>query len=252
MGIAVNNIVPGRAGDLARAYWLSRDGHGQGSSAFSAVVVDRTTDVLVLVAIAVLSYPFVPHPAWTGYVFEASAVCGGVLVVALACTRIWVGRRSTRRHLLPAMRWHWLRRTLSRTLHAVAATVNRRDLPAVSGLAVLAWSAFMGAAWAVGQSLGISLSLPELAFTTAVVNLGVALPSAPGFVGTYQWLCVASLGLVGIDRPAAFAFSILLQGSWYIPTTAVGIALLLRDAGRWRGPRGLRADTSAPESRTTW
>ena len=56
----------------------------------------------------------------------------------------------------------------------------------------------------------------------ARVSLGVAIPSSPGFVGTYQWLAVASLGVLDVAREDALAFSILLHGSWYLPTTIVG------------------------------
>ena len=60
------------------------------------------------------------------------------------------------------------------------------------------------------------------------MNLGVAIPSSPGFVGTYQWLAVASLGLFDVPREDALAFAILMQAVWYLPTTVVGGALIVR------------------------
>lgn len=242
-GVAVNNVVPGRVGDMARSYWLSRDSGGPGPSALSTVVVDRTTDLLVLIVAAVLSYPFVPHPAWSQHVLEAAAAGGLVLVAALGITRIYAARTRADRLREGRPRWRWLlRRSIAEAAGVVAATVNRRDLPRISVLAILAWTAFAAAAWSVGQSLGISLSVSDLAFMTAVVNLGVAIPSAPGFVGSYQWLCVASLGLAGIGRPQAFAYSILLQASWYVPMTAVGLVLLLLDVGGSRPQRAPRVE----------
>ena len=52
---------------------------------------------------------------------------------------------------------------------------------------------------------------------TGLVNLGTAVPSSPGFVGTYQWLCVSALGLFGVGRAEAFAFRSLLQAAWFVP-----------------------------------
>ena len=69
-------------------------------------------------------------------------------------------------------------------------------------------------------------------FVTAVLNLGSAVPSSPGYVGTYEWLGVASLGLLGIAHEQALAFTILLHAAWYVPTTLVG--------GCGRGVRRLR------------
>ena len=65
---------------------------------------------------------------------------------------------------------------------------------------------------------------------TAVINLGVAIPSSPGFIGTYQWLAVSSLALFGVGATEALAFGVLMQAVWYVPTTLVGGALLLRRA----------------------
>jgi uncharacterized membrane protein YbhN (UPF0104 family) len=80
----------------------------------------------------------------------------------------------------------------------------------------------------VGDSVGVRLGVVDALFVTSVINLGVAIPSSPGFVGTYQWLGVASLGLLDVGREEALAFSILLQACWYIPTTLAGGVLLAR------------------------
>lgn len=79
----------------------------------------------------------------------------------------------------------------------------------------------------------------EVAFLAAIVNLGVAIPSSPGFVGTYQWLCVSSLALLDVAREEGFAFSVLLHASWFVPSTAAGLALLVA-GGSARALGGLR------------
>ena len=56
----------------------------------------------------------------------------------------------------------------------------------------------------------------EAAFVAAALSLGVAIPSSPGYVGTYQWLGVASLGLLDVPVNEALAFTILMQASWYV------------------------------------
>jgi uncharacterized membrane protein YbhN (UPF0104 family) len=72
--------------------------------------------------------------------------------------------------------------------------------------------------------------------------IGVAIPSSPGVVGTYEWLGVASLGLLGIASDEALAFAILLHATWYIATTlAGGSALGVRTLGGARRARTARA-----------
>ena len=70
------------------------------------------------------------------------------------------------------------------------------------------------------------------------MNLGVAIPSSPGFVGTYQWLVISTLALYGVGREEGLAFAIVFQACWYIPTTVVGGALLAL-----RAPARIRVST---------
>jgi len=92
----------------------------------------------------------------------------------------------------------------------------------------LAWTAWAFSAWLVASSLGIALTPLEVLFVTAVLNLGVAIPSSPGFIGTYQWLGVSALGNLGVGHADAFAFSVLMHAAWYVPTTIAGVVLALR------------------------
>ncbi len=79
---------------------------------------------------------------------------------------------------------------------------------------------------------------------TAVLNLGSAVPSSPGYVGTYEWLGVASLGLLDVGHEQALAFTILVHAAWYVPTTLFG-AVALGDA------RGAAAPAARRQSHTT-
>jgi len=64
-GVAVNNLLPGRIGDLLRARWLGVSaGFGFGR-AFATVVLDRGADVVALFSFLVVTLPFVADVRWT-------------------------------------------------------------------------------------------------------------------------------------------------------------------------------------------
>ena len=115
----------------------------------------------------------------------------------------------------------------------------------VAALSLVAWAAWALAAWLVASSLGIELSAVEVGFVAAAVNLGVAIPSSPGFVGTYQWLGVATLGLFSVPGEAAFAFAVLLQAAWFVPVTLVGLPLAFWLQVRSRRPATVEPPTAA-------
>ena len=163
-----------------------------------------------------------------------------VIVVAVAASVLYArtrprGRRAGRSRL---------RRLLRDTVEEVAAPIGRRRVALALLLSVGAWGAWAVAAGLVCRSLGFTLSPVELVFVTAVINLGVVIPSSPGFIGTYQWLAVAALGVVGVDGDVAIAFSLLMQAVWFIPTTVAGGVIAVREVQR--DARRLPADTGQP------
>jgi uncharacterized protein (TIRG00374 family) len=241
-GIAVNNVVPGRPGELLRGYWLGRAIRVPVARAFSTVVVDRAADVLFLVSVLTITFVFLDHPRWLENLVILALV-GGLVLGGLLLLARWYSHHShrgrDRAHLGVGER-SFLRRQASGLVRGVATALDPRDLPRIVGLTAVAWSFWAAGAWLVASSLGISLSPLEVAFTTAVINLGTAIPASPGFVGTYQWLAVAALGMFSVSRTDAFAFSILLQAAWYVPTTLIGVGL----AG-WRILSGSHARLSA-------
>jgi len=66
-------------------------------------------------------------------------------------------------------------------------------------------------------------------FVLAVVNLGLVIPSSPGFVGTFQFFCISALALFGISKTTALGFSVVYHLSQYVPTTLLGFVYLARD-----------------------
>jgi glycosyltransferase 2 family protein len=239
-GLACNNVVPGRVGDLLRAHWLSRAADIPRGRALATVVVDRASDLLALVALLAVTAPLAPRPAWLDRI-ELVAAASAIGLAAL----LLAARRHARRRD-PACARSRLGTLASDGLATMAQTVNRRDAPIVAALSFAAWSAWSLSAWLVASSLGISLSPAEMLFVCAVVNLGVAVPSSPGFVGTYQWLCVATLGLFAVGHADAFAFSVLFQAVWFVPTTLAGLGLGVVYSGR-RGLTLMRAPARPAE-----
>lgn len=216
-GVAVNNVLPGRIGDFLRARWLGLAARMPAGKAFGTVVIDRLFDLAVLVGLLVVGIASVASSQWLVELAAAGVVLllgfGAVLVLS----RRYIGGRERGR------RERGLLRRLARdTVERLAEPLEREQLLVCLALSLAAWVMWAVAALLVARSLDLELSLADALFVTAVLNLGSAVPSSPGYVGTYEWLGVASLGLVGVERDPALAFTILLHAAWYVPTTLVG------------------------------
>jgi uncharacterized membrane protein YbhN (UPF0104 family) len=220
--VALNNVLPGRAGDILRSEWLARGAGKPRASAVSSVVVDRGFDVVTLVAMLGLTYPFVPHPRWLNDFWIVGGSLGVVVSIVFIAAAVYArGSRAS-----AAARG--VRARLADVAHGAGSVLRGRIVLRIAVRSALAWTAWAFSAWLVASSLGIALTPLEVLFVTAVLNLGVAIPSSPGFIGTYQWLGVSALGNLGVGHADAFAFSVLMHAAWYLPTTLAGLVLALR------------------------
>ena len=222
-GLACNNVLPVRIGELLRAGWLSRDAPMPGGRAFGSVVIDRMCDVVTLAAFFAISLQAVASAAWLVRLAVGALLAVLVIAGALVLARVYTARRTGGEARKPRRR---LLQVLLDTVEMLGEPIGRRRAATWIGLSACTWALSSVAAALVARSVGIELSLLEAVFLTSSLALGVAIPSSPGYIGTYQWLGVAALGLLDVPVEQALAFSILMQASWYVPTTLVGGAFI--------------------------
>ena len=234
IGFMGNNVLPLRAGEFMRPYALSRLEPITVSSAFGSLVVERFLDGFVLLLFLVLPVVLPGSPAADAFSGGRGALLlrGGLMTVALVlgalvCMAVlprqfvqfveWFARFLPKRISVPLVE------TLVSFLDSLAIM---RD-PKLLGLA-LAWTIFFWAwhassFWLGMLAFGIDTGFVSAVFVTAAVGWGVALPSAPGFFGTFHY--AASFALIAIygvsaDQSLAFAFGYHFGG--WIPITLIG------------------------------
>lgn len=218
-GAATTNAFPGRLGEPARALGLARLTRRPFLQAFGTVAADRIADVVVACLALVATMAMVPHPAWVTWIG-----IGGTVVALLGIVAIVVAVRVSP-SVADEPRWRHHLRSL-----AVGGRSLRsgRVIGAVLALTVIAWLAWGIGAWLVARSLGVHLSATAVAFTFAALALGSAIPSAPGFVGTYHWIAANALQLFGVPAEQSVAFAVLLHALWFVPSTVIGLAAMMR------------------------
>jgi uncharacterized protein (TIRG00374 family) len=234
-GVAVNNVLPGRIGDWLRARWVSRGAFSYGRGV-ATVVFDRGFDLVVLFGFLLVTLPFVTDQTWVDRIVIGSLVAVGLLTLGIVAARSYTRRRPGARR-----RRGIVRRFARDLLDGLSEPLGVMRTQELLLLSIGAWLVWTLAALLVARAVGFDLTVVQAVFITAAINLGVAIPSSPGFVGTYQWLGVSALALFGIGQESALAFAIVLQAVWYVPTTLAGLVLLLT-----RTRRAWSATAAAP------
>jgi uncharacterized protein (TIRG00374 family) len=222
-GLACNNVLPIRIGELLRAGWLSRDAPMSGGRAFGSVVLDRICDVVTLAVFFAIGLQAVASAAWLVRLAVGALIAVVVIALALLLARVYTSRREHRGVRRPRGR---VVQILRDTVEMLGEPIGRRHAATWIGLTACTWILSAVAAALVARSVGIELTPLEAVFLTSALALGVAIPSSPGYIGTYQWIGVAALGLLDVPVEQALAFALLMQASWFVPTTLAGGAFI--------------------------
>jgi len=251
IGYMGNNLYPARAGELLRAYVLQRRCGLSLSASLGTIVVERVLDGLMVVFLALLALMFFPLPVLLRpAVIAGGLVFGGALLMLLGMARNASKLHGLLERILQQRSGSRVERPLRFLMQFLdGLTVLQRPILAlaVGSLTALIWLVEAGTYWLVLMAFPFRTSFFSLLVMTAVVNLATALPSAPGYVGTFEAPGVAVLQAFGIPSSMAVAYTLTLHLVLWLPITLLGLSLFLREGLR-RVAHPLDASTSFPSA----
>jgi uncharacterized protein (TIRG00374 family) len=240
IGFMGNNLLPARAGELARAYVAKRATGVRFTTAVASLAVERVFDGLTLVglmtvALAVARFP--ENATIGGARLTALASGAAVLCVVALSAAILLAYRPERSIVL-------LGGVCSRLLPERAARPLTSWLEGlIAGLSVLMhpgrfaavalWSLVL---WLVNASSFVicyhafALELPAISslLLQGVIAIGVAIPASPGFFGPFEAATRLTLALYGVGAEQAVGYAVGYHLATFIPITALGLYSLTR------------------------
>jgi hypothetical protein len=60
-----------------------------------------------------------------------------------------------------------------------------------------------------------------------VLQAGISMPSVPGRIGLFEYLCVLTLSLFGVSQEEALSYGIVLHALVFLPTILLGVLALM-------------------------
>lgn len=234
IGMMVNNVIPARAGELARAFALTRERREvRFTAAFASLAVDRLFDGVVVLTLMLLATLDPRFPA-DATVFGATAgsiaatagmFLGAVLVVLYAlalapATFIGLAERMV------AMVWAGAAPKVRHLLEGFVAGLGVLKDPRLA-LEVLWWTLLHWLTNALAfyfgfLALDIAAPVSATLFLQGLIAIGVALPSSPGFFGLFELAGKAGLALYAVPDAAAVSWAIGFHLLSFVPITVIG------------------------------
>lgn len=240
IGYMGNNIYPARAGELLRALLLKRIEDVPVSASLATIIIERVFDGVVMLAFVFLNLPelarlqsdsgFIGNihtlAMWGAGLF--SGVLGVFLLAAMfpvEADRLLV---STTSRLLPPRFQEGFIGLARRFLSGLAALRSPADALMIFLTSLLIWLLETGKYWFVMHAFPFEVSFFTLMLMNGIVNLATTIPSAPGYIGTFDAPGIAVLSAYGVDRAIAAGYTLVLHVALWLPITALGAYYLLR------------------------
>jgi len=238
VGQAVNFYIPARLGELVRAYLTGEEAGVSKVYALGTIAAEKLIDIIVLALLIAAMLPFLALPDWL------AGRIGPLFLTALAVCIVIAGLVGGRRliwrpiewglGLLPAAWGERWRTRLRAGLDGLSALGSPRAAAAVWGWTIAFW---LVAAF-TNYLLLLAFDLPASAlmafFLLAVLQAGVAVPSTPGKIGVFHYLCILGLGVFNVSATTGLAYGLVLHA------LVVGGVSLWAAAALWRRSWNLR------------
>src|SRR5215510_8093024 len=245
IGYMGNNIYPARAGEVLRAVILKRKEGVSVSASLATIIVERIFDGVVMLAFVFVNLHELAK--LTG----SSGFVGNIQQVAVIGTGVFLGALVV--FLLAAMFPQttikvalWLLDRFAPTrLHKRLTSMTHRFLDGLASLrspfnvlmvfftSVIIWLLETGKYWFVMHAFDFSVSFFVLMLMNGIVNLATTIPSAPGYIGTFDAPGIAVLTAYGVEHSIAAGYTLVLHVALWLPITLLGAYYLTHEGIKW-------------------
>jgi uncharacterized membrane protein YbhN (UPF0104 family) len=218
---------------MVRALALNKEMKTSRATLLGSLVFERLLDLGSLLFIGVVMLALIPnqlpvkHLGTALQIFFAAGLAGIAVFFVL---------------LKPAQRWadrlHMSRTGPARMRDSVGTLVSCaigfiRETGFTVGvrcglLSLLIWLVDGSVYACAGKALQIPFTNPGPWFALVLASLSMVLPSAPGYIGTFDISASTGLRMAAVSASSATAFAILVHAILWLPITAAGLICLVR------------------------
>jgi uncharacterized protein (TIRG00374 family) len=239
----LNMVLPARLAEFVKPYLVRQSG-ASFSGGVGAIMVERFFDLLGLLSLLALVL-------WTAPGIPSRyTLLGKVLLVGLsagyAAVLLVLARRETAQRIverlvarLPERVASLIGDSFQRIMEGLGIMASPGRALSVFGCSIVIWVLFAGMTYLFLRAF--SIDVPILAAITIQVFIcfGVALPSAPGFIGTFHAACRLALSLFGVAVVPAVSFATVYHV--FTLVASVGLGIISYTWGRYRFDSGVLA-----------
>jgi uncharacterized protein (TIRG00374 family) len=230
VGFLAIAAIPARIGELARPYLISKRSSIKMSSALGTIIVERVLDSFTILTIAVVVLFFTDLPSW----LIKSSIIFLMLALAMFCFMLFMilNRETALKFIniimnrLPGKLAHKIDELIHHFIDGLQIVTNINLLLYLIFLSAIIWLINVLAIYMLLLSFGFNLPVMASFVLLIVLIVGIAIPTAPGFIGNWHYSCILALGFFGVTEQKAIPFAVIYHFLSMIMVLILGLGFL--------------------------
>lgn len=234
IGFMANNLLPARIGEFVRADCIGRKENISRSMSFATIVLERAFDGFSVLFLFVVTLFFCPYPPYITRIGYTVAGIYLIIIAILISMRIWKKQLVRLVEILSSRLPDRISKSLVKYTHSFISGFdvlkNGWDVIIISFYSLILWiaSAFTFYFMLLGCHI-THIPFIGSVFILIVVAIGIAVPSSPGYVGTFQYFIILALSVFNVDKTTALSYSIVLHTIQFVVTIVIGWICLCKE-----------------------
>jgi uncharacterized protein (TIRG00374 family) len=230
VGYLFLQILPLRAGEVARIVALSQRAGTSKAEIAGTAVLERVYDLVAVLGLLFLLLPWLPEITWVRAAASLAAAVFVLVVIAVVVLAIWgdravhaVLRPFARLPVVPADRLEEIGHNLAQGLVGL-----RRPGLALWALflSVASWALLGISCWCVFESFDLGVGVVAGIFAAIAAGLTAVLPAGPSGIGVFEASIVVALGAYGIGDSEALSAALVLHAVGFVSLTLAGLSVI--------------------------
>lgn len=226
VGFMANSALPARGGEFVRAFAIGQTEKISKSASFATIIVERVLDLITLILFLIFSLRFISNDSIVSKIFWTGVLLTISIIIFLIVLKNKPGTINIIVLLFPRRFRGKIREFLGAFIRGLQILSSFRVLFYSFIQSLFLWSCFAIIYYVLFISFGFNLSFGAAFLVMTICSLGIAIPSSPGFIGTYHYFVVFSLSLFGISKSSALSFAIVAWAVNFLPVVIIGLVAL--------------------------
>lgn len=222
--------IPARLGELARPYLISKRSSIKMSSALGTIIIERILDSFIVLTIALIVILLTDLPYW---IIQSSIILFLMALAVFSFVLFLILKREKALKFinailnkLPGKLANKVDKLIHHFIDGLQVVTNIKLILYLFVLSALIWLLDVLAIYILLKDFGFNLPVLASFVVMIILIVGIAIPTAPGYIGNWHFACVLALNLFGLAKADALSFAVIYHFLSMIIVVVLGIAFL--------------------------